>query len=263
MPPYFEKMISSPSSTSIWMYSPSSSRGPGPTARTRPRCGFSFAVSGSTMPLDVVSSSSRTSTIRRSPRGCRFMHLPPLRLCDTYWHSQPRVPGHTPARSGRKRACLQSCVCDPLQSAAAGGVLRRRRARPAAARSVVARGDPAGGQARGRLGAAEGAHRPGRAAEATALARWPRRPASRAGSSEARRRPLRLHAGGGERVFKVVSFFLCATRGGRLGDLAPSMEREVAEARWLPLADAPGCSRTRASARWRSKRVRWLEDEAL
>jgi 8-oxo-dGTP pyrophosphatase MutT (NUDIX family) len=43
----------------------------------------------------------------------------------------------------------------------------------------------------------------------------------------------------GERVFKVVSFFLAHAAGGRIGDLPPGMEREVAEARWLPLADAP------------------------
>jgi hypothetical protein len=30
-------------------------------------------VSGRTMPLTVVSSSSRTSTIRRSPSGCKFI----------------------------------------------------------------------------------------------------------------------------------------------------------------------------------------------
>jgi 8-oxo-dGTP pyrophosphatase MutT (NUDIX family) len=43
----------------------------------------------------------------------------------------------------------------------------------------------------------------------------------------------------GERVFKVVSFFLARAAGGRIGELPPGMEREVAEARWLPLADAP------------------------
>jgi 8-oxo-dGTP pyrophosphatase MutT (NUDIX family) len=43
----------------------------------------------------------------------------------------------------------------------------------------------------------------------------------------------------GERVFKVVSFFLAQAGGGRIGELPPGMEREVAEARWLPLADAP------------------------
>ena len=43
----------------------------------------------------------------------------------------------------------------------------------------------------------------------------------------------------GERVFKVVSFFLARAAGGRIGGLPPGMEREVSEARWLPLADAP------------------------
>jgi 8-oxo-dGTP pyrophosphatase MutT (NUDIX family) len=43
----------------------------------------------------------------------------------------------------------------------------------------------------------------------------------------------------GERVFKVVSFFLAHAARGRIGELPPGMEVEVAEARWLPLADAP------------------------
>ena len=43
----------------------------------------------------------------------------------------------------------------------------------------------------------------------------------------------------GERVFKVVSFYLAFATGGRIGDLPPGMEVEVAEARWLRLDDAP------------------------
>lgn len=43
----------------------------------------------------------------------------------------------------------------------------------------------------------------------------------------------------GERVFKVVSFYLAHARGGRIGALPPGMEIEVADARWLPLADGP------------------------
>ncbi|MBW3593547.1 MAG: NUDIX hydrolase [Actinobacteria bacterium] len=43
----------------------------------------------------------------------------------------------------------------------------------------------------------------------------------------------------GERVFKVVSFFLVRYSRGRLGDIAPAMRREVDEARWLPLEEAP------------------------
>src|SRR5579885_2696320 len=43
----------------------------------------------------------------------------------------------------------------------------------------------------------------------------------------------------GERVFKVVSFFLVRYEGGRLGDLTEAFRHEVAEVRWLPLAEAP------------------------
>ena len=43
----------------------------------------------------------------------------------------------------------------------------------------------------------------------------------------------------GERVFKIVSFFLLHPVGGRLGDLPPGMEIEVEETRWLPLDEAP------------------------
>src|SRR5919106_578285 len=81
-------MISSPFSISIVMCFPSSSRGPGPTASTRPRCGFSLAVSGRTMPLLVVSSSSRASTMSRSPSGFRSIQPLLLKLADYGWHSQ-------------------------------------------------------------------------------------------------------------------------------------------------------------------------------
>jgi 8-oxo-dGTP pyrophosphatase MutT (NUDIX family) len=43
----------------------------------------------------------------------------------------------------------------------------------------------------------------------------------------------------GERVFKIVSFYLAHTVGGRIGELPAGMEIEVAEARWLPLIEAP------------------------
>jgi 8-oxo-dGTP pyrophosphatase MutT (NUDIX family) len=44
---------------------------------------------------------------------------------------------------------------------------------------------------------------------------------------------------GGLRVFKVVSFFLLRAGRGRIGEIDESMRIEVAEARWLPLEDAP------------------------
>jgi 8-oxo-dGTP pyrophosphatase MutT (NUDIX family) len=43
----------------------------------------------------------------------------------------------------------------------------------------------------------------------------------------------------GERIFKVVSFFLFRAEQGRLGDIPPEHRHEVAETRWLPLEDAP------------------------
>jgi 8-oxo-dGTP pyrophosphatase MutT (NUDIX family) len=43
----------------------------------------------------------------------------------------------------------------------------------------------------------------------------------------------------GDRVFKVVSFFLLRYRRGRLGELPAAHAHEIAEARWVPLGDAP------------------------
>jgi 8-oxo-dGTP pyrophosphatase MutT (NUDIX family) len=44
---------------------------------------------------------------------------------------------------------------------------------------------------------------------------------------------------GGLRIFKVVSFFLLRAGRGRIGQIDESMRIEVAEARWLPLEEAP------------------------
>ena len=43
----------------------------------------------------------------------------------------------------------------------------------------------------------------------------------------------------GERVFKVVSFFLLRAGRGRIGEITDEMRVEVAEARWLPLEAGP------------------------
>jgi 8-oxo-dGTP pyrophosphatase MutT (NUDIX family) len=45
--------------------------------------------------------------------------------------------------------------------------------------------------------------------------------------------------GSGERIFKVVSFFLLQAGRGRIGEIDEAMQVEVAEARWLPLDEAP------------------------
>jgi 8-oxo-dGTP pyrophosphatase MutT (NUDIX family) len=42
----------------------------------------------------------------------------------------------------------------------------------------------------------------------------------------------------GERIFKLVSFYLLRAGRGRIGAIEEAMRVEVAEARWLPLAEA-------------------------
>jgi 8-oxo-dGTP pyrophosphatase MutT (NUDIX family) len=43
----------------------------------------------------------------------------------------------------------------------------------------------------------------------------------------------------GERIFKVVSFYLLRYSSGRIGDVPPEHAHEVAEVRWFPLEEAP------------------------
>jgi 8-oxo-dGTP diphosphatase len=46
-----------------------------------------------------------------------------------------------------------------------------------------------------------------------------------------------VYTWGGERIFKVVSFYLLRYSRGRLGELPPATAHEVAEVRWLPLEE--------------------------
>jgi 8-oxo-dGTP pyrophosphatase MutT (NUDIX family) len=43
----------------------------------------------------------------------------------------------------------------------------------------------------------------------------------------------------GERVFKIVSFYLLRYESGRINDISPEMRVEVARARWVRLDEAP------------------------
>jgi 8-oxo-dGTP pyrophosphatase MutT (NUDIX family) len=63
----------------------------------------------------------------------------------------------------------------------------------------------------------------------------------------------------GERIFKVVSFFLLRAGRGRIGEIEEAMRIEVAEARWLPLEEAPrllsyGGEREMAAKAWEKMR---------
>ena len=48
-----------------------------------------------------------------------------------------------------------------------------------------------------------------------------------------------VYTRGGNRIFKVVSFYLVRYRRGRIDDVPPAFRHEVAEAKWLPLDEAP------------------------
>ena len=67
----------------------------------------------------------------------------------------------------------------------------------------------------------------------------------------------------GERIFKVVSFYLVRYRRGRLGDVPPAFRREIAEARWLPLDDAPRLLAYRGEREMAEAATTALADEGL
>jgi 8-oxo-dGTP pyrophosphatase MutT (NUDIX family) len=67
----------------------------------------------------------------------------------------------------------------------------------------------------------------------------------------------------GERIFKVVSFYLFRYRRGRLGDIAPEQRIEVDEARWLPLEDAPRLLAYRGEREMAEKALAFIHDHGL
>jgi 8-oxo-dGTP pyrophosphatase MutT (NUDIX family) len=116
----------------------------------------------------------------------------------------------------------------------AGGVVVRR----LRARWVVAAIRPAG-KPEGTWALPKGLSVAGEGAEATAMREVEEETGVR-GRSLGKLGDIRyVYTWAGERVFKVVSFFLVRYSGGRLGDLPLETAHEVAEARWLPLEEAP------------------------
>ena len=67
----------------------------------------------------------------------------------------------------------------------------------------------------------------------------------------------------GARIFKIVSFYLLRSVRGRLGNLAPAQRLEVAEARWLPLAEAGQLLAYRGEREMAVKALALLESEDL
>jgi 8-oxo-dGTP pyrophosphatase MutT (NUDIX family) len=67
----------------------------------------------------------------------------------------------------------------------------------------------------------------------------------------------------GERVFKIVSFFLFRYTRGRLCDLPAAYRHEVAETSWLPLADAPRLLAYKGEREMAAKTLQLIDDRAL
>jgi 8-oxo-dGTP pyrophosphatase MutT (NUDIX family) len=67
----------------------------------------------------------------------------------------------------------------------------------------------------------------------------------------------------GERVFKVVSFFLVRYSAGRLGDITDEFRHEVAEAKWLPLEDAPRLLAYKGEKEMAAKALQLIDERAL
>jgi 8-oxo-dGTP pyrophosphatase MutT (NUDIX family) len=116
---------------------------------------------------------------------------------------------------------------------AGGVVVRRLRGRP-----VLAAIRPAG-KPEGTWALPKGLIGPGERAELTALREVTEETGVEATPVEKLGDIRYVYTWAGERVFKVVSFFLVRAGRGRLGDLAEEQRIEVADARWLPLDEAP------------------------
>jgi 8-oxo-dGTP pyrophosphatase MutT (NUDIX family) len=65
--------------------------------------------------------------------------------------------------------------------------------------------------------------------------------------------------GDGERVFKIVSFYLLRYESGRIDNIAEAMRVEVARARWVRLEDAPKLLAYRGEKQMARKALEYIE----
>jgi len=161
------------------------------------------------------------------------------------WHSLPlsaNLVADSVARStraGKQELALRDAECQPVSIAAvkrefsaggvvvrdADGVLQLAAIRPAGKAAVWAlpKGNIAEGERAEEAAAREIEEETGVRAELLAKLGHVRY----------------TYSYGGERIFKIVTFFLFRYVSGELGRLKIEHAHEVAEVRWLPLAEAP------------------------
>jgi 8-oxo-dGTP pyrophosphatase MutT (NUDIX family) len=65
--------------------------------------------------------------------------------------------------------------------------------------------------------------------------------------------------GDGERVFKIVSFYLLRYHSGRINDIAPEMRIEVKRAFWIPLQEAPALLSYKGEREMARRALEYLE----
>lgn len=63
----------------------------------------------------------------------------------------------------------------------------------------------------------------------------------------------------GQRVFKVVSFYLLRYESGEIDNISDDMRVEVARAKWVPLADAPKLLAYRGEKQMARKAIEYVE----
>ena len=140
---------------------------------------------------------------------------------------------------------------------AGGVVVRRLRGRP-----VMAAIRPAG-KPEGTWALPKGLIGPGERAELTALREVAEETGVEATPVEKLGDIRYVYTWAGERVFKVVSFYLFRYGRGRLGEIAPEQRIEVAEARWLPLEDAPGVLAYKGEREMTEKALAFIRDNRI
>jgi hypothetical protein len=65
--------------------------------------------------------------------------------------------------------------------------------------------------------------------------------------------------GDGERVFKIVSFYLLRYESGRIDNIADEMRVEVARAKWVRLDDAPKLLAYKGEKQMAKKALEYIE----